>query len=84
MFLNDILLILDAIYNHTLDNDIKFQIKKLRKKINLKKFKDLSEEGQKKEIFFIIEEVRYGFDTVKFQKIRAINIIEKIIKEKLF
>jgi hypothetical protein len=83
MFYDELFNILDMIFNHTLNNDIKFQIKKLKKKISLKKFLDLKEYEQRKEIFNLIEEVRYGFDTVKPQKIRAIDTIEKIIREKI-
>ena len=83
MFYSDILNILDNILDHTLDNDIKFQIKKLVKKISLKKFRDLEEDIQKKEIFNLIEEVRYGYNTMKENKIRATDIIEKIIKREM-
>jgi hypothetical protein len=83
MFYFYILKILNDILLHTLDNDIKFQVRKLIKKISLKKFQNLEEDIQRKEIFNLIEEVRYGFDTMKENKIRATDIIEKIIKKKM-
>jgi hypothetical protein len=83
MFYNDILVVLNNILNHTLDNDIKFQTKKLLKKISLKKFIELKEEDQKKEIFNLISEVRYGYNTVKSKKIIATDIIENIIRSKI-
>jgi hypothetical protein len=49
----------------------------------LKKFIELKEEDQKKEIFNLISEVRYGYETVKHKKIIATDIIEKIIKSKM-
>jgi len=83
MFYNDILKILNSILDHTCDNDIKFQTKKLIKKVSLKKFINLKEDEQKREIFNLISEVRYGYDTVKLNKIIATNTIEKIIKKKM-
>ena len=83
MFYDEILTILNNILVHTLDNDIKFQTKKLLKKISLKKFIRLSEEEQKKEIFNLISEVRYGYETVKQKKIIATDIIEKVIRSKM-
>lgn len=83
MFYDEISTILNNVLAHTLDNDIKFQTKKLLKKISLKKFIELSEEEQKKEIFNLISEVRYGYETVKQKKIIATDIIEKIIRSKM-
>lgn len=83
MFYKNIICILNNIMAHTLDNDVKFQCKKLLKKISLKKFVLLDEECQKKELFNLISEVRYGYDTLKPKKIIAIDIIENVIKNKL-
>jgi hypothetical protein len=49
----------------------------------LKKFIELKEEDQKKEIFNLISEVRYGYNTVKSKKIIATDIIENIIRSKI-
>lgn len=83
MFYDDILCVLNNIIDHTLDNDIKFQCKKLLKKVSLKKFTKLDEDFQRKEIFNLISEVRYGYDTLKPKKIIAIDIIENVIKSKM-
>jgi hypothetical protein len=83
MFYDDVTCILNNIIGHTLDNDIKFQCKKLLKKISLKKFLTLDENSQKKEIFNLMSDVRYGYDTVKSKKIIATDIIENIIRSKI-
>ena len=83
MFYDDLLVVINGILNHTIDNDIKFQIRKLLKKVSFKKFTTLSKDDQKREILNLISEVRYGYTTLKPKKIIAVNIIENIIKSKL-
>ena len=82
MFVDDVSNILDAIINHTKDNDIRFQSKKLKQKICRKKYKDLSNKEQRQQFYDIVQEVRLGFTTLKDAKLKATDTIYSIICEK--
>lgn len=83
MFAEKVLVIIDAIIEHTNNNDIKFQAKKIRDKISKKKFLLLSDSEQKNILYNYIQEVKFGYDTCKIAKIKATDIIFNVIKEKL-
>lgn len=82
MFADEVLKILYAILDHSKDNDIKFQARKLRYKIVRKKYKDLSDREQREQFYSIVQEVRLGFDTLKDAKLKATDIIYSIICDK--
>ena len=82
MFADEVLKILDAILDHSKDNDIKFQARKLRDKVIRKKYKDLPDKEQQKQFYSIVQEVRLGYDTLKDAKLKATDTIYSIICDK--
>jgi len=82
MFAEDVLVILNAILDHSKDNDIKFQTRKLIKKVSGKRYYNLSDSEQRDKFYGLVQEVRLGFTTLKDAKLKATDIIYSIIKEK--
>jgi len=76
--------IIDSIISHTDDNDIKFQSKKIKKRISRRKFILLDNVQKKEEFFKILTEVKYSVDFEKKKsKILATEMILKIVRSKL-
>jgi len=82
MFADEVLKILNAILDHTQDNDIRFQARKLKQKFARKKYRDLSDRDQRDSFYNVVQEVRLGFDTLKDAKLKATDTIYNIILEK--
>lgn len=82
MFADEVLKILDAIIDHTGDNDIRFQSRKLRDKIGRGKYRDLPDKEQMDTFYSVVQEVRLGFDTLKDAKLKATDTIYSIICDK--
>lgn len=83
MFGQKVLSVINAILEHTNNNDIRFQAKKIKQKVFRKKFLDLSEDEQRRVLYDYIQEVKFGYDTCKIGKIKATDIIYNVLKEKL-
>ncbi len=82
MFAGDVLVILRAILEHSKDNDIKFQTRKLIKKVSGKRYQKLSDTEQRNGFYSLIQEVRLGYVTLKEAKLKATDTIYSIIKRK--